>query len=189
MTTPDLLCLKGPQFCGEFCSEGFGALKANMLGKKGMIHQSLYKDFQKLLFLHLGGLFHKLTLALEKWNFVKSTSSKQEKWTSTGVGAPVKASTFSFRMATSFGSKNISLNLLRCRLQKDLAATYHLDIFILPSKPTRTSYPHDQAIRVSNFSVFFSVGIFTLRFSQVGFYCHLGAFNWGATSTQTPQVM
>lgn len=53
----------------------FGTLKANMLGKKGMIHQSLYKDFQKLLFLHLGGLFHKLTLALEKWNFVKSTST------------------------------------------------------------------------------------------------------------------
>ena len=79
MTTPDLLCLKCPQFCGEFCSEGFGALKANMLGKKGMIHQSLYKDFQKLLFLHLGGLFHKLTLAFRKVELRKINLFKTRK--------------------------------------------------------------------------------------------------------------
>lgn len=135
-----------------------------------MIHQSLYKDFQKLLFLHLGGLFHKLTLALEKWNFVESTSSKQEKWTSMGVGAPVKAPTFSFRMATSFGSKNISLNLLRRRLQKDLAAKEASRHFYFAIKAHKKSYPQKRpSHESSNFRVFFFCWDFYSQIFASGF--------------------
>ena len=196
MTTPDLLCLKCPQFCGEFCSEGFGALKANMLGKKGMIHQSLYyKDFQKLLFLHLGGLFHKLTLALEKWNFVKSTSSKQEKWTSYGCWCTSESTNIFFSNGHLFWVQKYQSQPFETSPSKGFGSHVASRPFYFAIKAHKKSYPHKwPSHKSSNFSVFFSVGIVTLRFSQVGFYCHLGAqnsthFNWGATSTKTPQVI